>query len=461
MDSDFTNFIEFRISDDDMNAYLTLVSPSKVPEEEVIFNPDDICEYIEMMGVTKGFKKYVVEEMINKKVYNREVCVAKGLEPIDGQDGRFEYKIELNPSNKPKVREDGTVDYLNLDLIPSVGKGEIIAEYIPKIDGSPGYDVKGNKLNAKNGKELPPLIGTGFEVSEGGLLYTAAKEGKVEVNGNRLTVSDLYTIKGDVDLSTGNINYHGDLEIFGSIMAGMTVKVTGNVTVNGTVEAATVEATKDVLIRGGVLGGDRAYINAGGNLVAKFIERAHVISEDTVQAGTIHSSYVIANKQIIVDGPQGHIVGGRLKATNLILANNVGSLAEVRTEIEVGIDKNVYERQVYLVNESNRIKNDIDKIEKVIQLLDQKNDGEHTDGIKRKLIRSKIEKLSMFNRNKEEIDEIVEKIGMSHDARIEVKNFVYPGVEVRIDSYRLSILEENRNVVFLRRGEQIFTMKGL
>lgn len=459
MDTDFTDFIDFRISDDDMNAYLTLVTKPNNNGEEVIFDLNEICEYVEMMGVTKGLKKYIVEEMIKKKIYNKEVCIAMGLPPSDGQDGRYEFKINLNPSKKPKILEDGTVDYLNLDLIPSVGKGEVVAEYIPKTDGAPGYDIKGNKLPEKISKDLPPLTGKGFEISQGGLLYIALQDGKVEVNGNKLIISDLYTIRGDVDISTGNINYHGDLEIYGSIRSGMTVKVTGNITVNGTVEAATLEATKDILIKGGVIGGDRAYINAGGCLVAKFIDRAHVIAGDTVHSGTIHSSYVIANKQIVIDGKKGHIIGGRLKATNFISATNIGSLAEVRTEIEVGIDRNVYERQVYLVNESKRIKEDIDKIEKVIFLLDQKNDGEHTDSVKRKLIRSKIEKLSMFNRNKEEIEEIVERIGMSQDAKVEVKNFIYPGATIMIDSYRLSITEENKNVVFLRRGEKIYTMK--
>ena len=460
MDSDFSNLIEFRISDDDMHAYLTLDSPSNDPDVTVTPNIDDICEYIEMMGVTKGLRKYIIEEMIKNKKYNKETCVAEGLPPIDGKDGYYDFKINLNPSKQPKILPNGSVDFLNLDLIPSVGKGELIAEYIPKSEGASGYDIKGNNIPAKLGKELPPLIGTGFEVSEGGILYTASRDGKVELVGNRLTVTDLYTIRGDVDFSTGNINYHGDLEINGSIRSGMSVRVTGSLNVHGTIEAANVEVTKDILIKGGIIGSGRAYVNAGGSIIVKFIENAHVIAEDTVHSGAILSSYVLANKKIVVEGKLGNVVGGKLKATNLIEVTNIGSLSESKTEIEVGIDRFVYERQAYLVNESNRVKEEVEKIEQVINLLDGKSTNNNSEAIRHKLIKTKLDKLALMTRNKQEIDEIVERINMSQDAKIEVSNYIYPGVLICIDSYHLPITGVYRNVMFLRRGEQIFTVKA-
>ena len=283
---------------------------------------------------------------------------------------------------------------------------------------------------------------------------------KVELVGNRLTVTDLYTIRGDVDFSTGNINYHGDLEINGSIRSGMSVRVTGSLNVHGTVEAANVEVTKDILIKGGIIGSGRAYVNSGGSIIVKFIENAHVIAEDTVHSGAILSSYVLANKKIVVEGKLGNVVGGKLKATNLIEVTNIGSLSESKTEIEVGIDRFVYERQAYLVNESNRVREEVEKIEQVVNLLDVKSTNNNAEAIRHKLIKTKLDKLALLTRNKQEIDEIVERINMSQDAKIEVSNYIYPGVLICIDSYHLPITGVYRNVMFLRRGEQIFTVKA-
>ena len=52
-----------------------------------------------------------------------------------------------------------------------------------------------------------------------------------------------------VDLTTGNINFEGSLQVRGDISATMEVRVTGDVVVNGTMEAALVEAGGNVTVR--------------------------------------------------------------------------------------------------------------------------------------------------------------------------------------------------------------------
>ena len=456
MESNFSKYVRFRLSADDMYAYLTLISPFS-PQEEDIFLLDDIVEYIEMMGVTKGIKKNVIQDIISLKKYDEEFCVAKGLPSKDGRDGYFEFKVNLNKNKNLGFLKDDSIDYSNIDLTPSIKKGEVIATYISKTDGEDGFDIKGNILNAKKSKDLPKLTGTGFQIIDDGKTYIASKDGKIELHENKLEISDMYTIKGDVDESTGNIFYNGDLEILGNVKSGMKVKVSGNLLVVGKVEASHLESTKAILIKGGVMGGDRAFISAGGNVLASFIERAHVISDQTVRAGSILLSYVYANKGIIVDGKKGSIVGGQLKATNIISATNIGSLSETKTEITVGLDKFLYERQVYLVNETKRIKKDIEKIDEVILILDKDLSIRNGPEIKRKLTRAKLEKLSMLSRNKLEIDEITEKISTSHDAKVEVKSYVYPGVIISVDSYKLDVEKEDKSVDFIRRGDKVLS----
>ena len=49
-------------------------------------------------------------------------------------------------------------------------------------------------------------------------------------------------IPANVDFSTGDINFLGDVCIHGDICSGFTVRAIGNITVGGVVEACTVEA---------------------------------------------------------------------------------------------------------------------------------------------------------------------------------------------------------------------------
>ena len=189
-----------------------------------------------------------------------------------------------------------------------------MAEYIPKKEGVNGYDVFGKTLLAAKCIDIAPLRGKGFRVSDDGKKYYALFNGKIELNMNVMNISPTYVIPGDVDLSTGNIDFKGDLEIMGSIKAGMHVKATGNITVNKLVEAAYVEAGKDVLVRGGILGGGKAVIQAGNNVYGLFIENATIKANNTVQADSIVNCDVTAFSDINIFGRTSAIIGGHLKA---------------------------------------------------------------------------------------------------------------------------------------------------
>lgn len=45
-------------------------------------------------------------------------------------------------SVKPKIREDGTVDYWSMNLIEVVREGQEIAKYHPAVEAKAGVDVK-------------------------------------------------------------------------------------------------------------------------------------------------------------------------------------------------------------------------------------------------------------------------------------------------------------------------------
>lgn len=194
--------------------------------------------------------------MLREKQFAKEVVVAKGKEPIDGEDAHFCYyfKKEVNP--KPKVLADGTVDYKNMELFEFIKKDTLVAEYFPATAGTFGYDVTGQMISPKHGKELPALRVIGVRVSEDKKKYYADIDGIIEWHEgeNKLEIRNLYTVPGNVDAATGNIRFNGDVNIMGNVTSGFSVQAAGNIVIDGHCEASQIEAGGDVIIRKGCQG---------------------------------------------------------------------------------------------------------------------------------------------------------------------------------------------------------------
>lgn len=454
MAEDIGRYVTVLVSDDKMSVDLFLSSV----EDPTIYDVDTIIEYLKKEEqITMGIRPSVIMNMINERIYEKMVTVALGCKPIDGENGHYEFMFNTKPSKKPKLLDDGSVDYYNLSLIETVGEGQLVAKYIPKKDGTDGYDVYGKIIPAAKSKDIAPLRGKGFRISEDGMEYYALLNGKIELTMNVLNILPTYVIPGDVDLSTGNIDFRGDLEIMGSIKAGMSVKATGNITVNKLVEAAYVEAGKDVLVRGGILGGGKAVIQAGCNVYGLFIENATIKANNTVQADSIVNCEVTAFSDINIFGRTSAIVGGRLKANRTIRTRKIGSEVGVTTELIVGIEPDVQNTYKKMVSDLEEMQEDLDKIEKTIELLVHKQDAD--ENLRIQLVRTKIERSAEISKQRELCAELQKRIEIGKYAEIIAEEIVYPGAVIRIDGLMTHVNDEYSEIMFLRKGDKILTKR--
>ena len=71
---------------------------------------------------------------------------------------------------------------------------------------------------------------------------------------------------------------------------------------------------------------------------------------------------------IVIKGKHGSLLGGSIKAQNSITAQSIGSVVNVRMNIEVGIAPAKLERMQHLTHELRRIEEEIDKFEKKTSL---------------------------------------------------------------------------------------------
>ena len=67
-------------------------------------------------------------------------------------------------------------------------------------------------------------------------------------------------IDGNVDYAVGSINYVGDVHVHGDVLSGFSIQAMGDITVDGVVEACTIEAGGDLVVAKGIAGSDQAII---------------------------------------------------------------------------------------------------------------------------------------------------------------------------------------------------------
>ncbi len=454
MEKDIKKLIDIDISEDMMSVAVCLM-PADDSDKD-FFTVEDIIKALTENGVVAGVDQNEINRMIKDKIYGQYIVVASGMPVREGSDGRYDFKFDPDPSGKPKLLENGSVDYFNLNLINSVEVGTLLAEYIPKDEGNKGINVKGQVLYPKKVKDLPPLRGSGFSAGDDNKYY-AAIAGKVELNMGQLQVFPICTITSDVDLSTGNVDFKGDLEILGTIKAGMIVKATGNITVNKRIEAATVSAGKELLVRGGILGGGKAEISAVGNVFAQFIENANVSSGGSIQSDAIVNSNITAYKDVNIFGKNSTIVGGSLKANRRVRAKYLGSDACVKTVIEVGVDSRVNATLKDLYEELDNEQKELEKVERAISLYkDRKSEDAK---LYMQLVRTKIEKSATIQRLRSLYDQIRNRVEIGKYAEVIVEKRVYPGVRLMIDGKPSIIENEYEEIVFKRKGDKILSKR--
>lgn len=450
--TELKKYIQIQINEDETECKLCL-DMADTPDFYIL---EDIIDFLKESGIVYGINENIISKMIGEKIYERFVVVANGKKMVDGKNGYYMYTFNTSPNKKPKLREDGSVDYLNLNLFQSVSEGELLARYISKVDGSDGCTVKGKVLKAAVAKNLPPLRGKGFTISEDCMEYYAAYDGKVDASNGIINVTKVSTIPGNVDLNTGNLDVRGDLEIMGNVIAGMSIKATGNITINGVVEASYITAGKNILIKRGILGGGRAKIEAGGNIFAQFIENSSIYSGDCVQANSVVNSIVTAYNDINIYGKTSSIVGGSLKANRMVRTKCIGSVGQVLTRISVGVENSI---EATLKLKETKLQEEIEelqKIEKAMKLLNA-NKQQADKEMLLLLTRSKIEKNASIAELKRDIENIRMRIELAKSAEVVAEEMAYQGTIISIDGVILKLHNDYEKIVFIRRKDKILT----
>ncbi|MBQ8971038.1 MAG: DUF342 domain-containing protein, partial [Lachnospiraceae bacterium] len=357
------------VAEDEMSASARFYAAS---EEGHALTKEEIIDDLKYRGIVFGIDEEAIDSYLNDRDYCRTYVLAKGKEVTQGTDGAIEYLFNTNPDTRPKMNEDGSVDFFNLNIINSCGAGDVLARLSPAVPGEDGTDIYGKFVLPR--EVFTPSFKAGgahTEISEDGTELRSTVNGNVSLFEDTVFVKDVYEVK-DVDTSTGNIDYKGDVLISGNVLGGFSVKATGTVEVKGVVEGARIEAGEDIIIGRGMNGMGKGTLIAGRNIVAKFFENASITAGGYVRSEAIINSEVSAKTDIEVNGKKGNITGGTALAGGIIEAKTLGSEMGIETRIEVGSDPTLKARVLTLEGDISRLKKAIDQINPVLVAYTQR-----------------------------------------------------------------------------------------
>jgi len=432
------------VAKDELEAYLSLTAPYG----GVAVSKDQIRAGLRDKGVVFGIRNDVIEAEINKPTGEKRV-VAMGKAPEPGDDAKLVSQVSPAGDKRPRLRSDGTVELRELGGFVNVREGDVLMIRVPAKPGVAGTNVMGQVIPARSGANADfavGLVGAMVDPRDPNRLL-ATLPGMPRVLENGVWVDQNLDIK-DVDLSTGNVYFEGDIQISGDVKVGMRVVASGTVTIGGMVEAGQIEAGGDIIITHGVIGHgeviqsdgelnpNAALLKARGSVKARFFNNAYIDAGGDVDAAEmIAHSVVLANGQVTVgmeNAKKGHIMGGRIRAKDRVYAQVLGSAANVKTHIEVGADPVAaarFDELMLLIQKRG------DEIEKLSQLTAQLQDQPRPErpDLPIKIARAREKAQAELTTLAQELETLQKKIQDTLGAQIVVTKKAFSGVQVLVN----------------------------
>ncbi|MBN2036949.1 MAG: DUF342 domain-containing protein [Chitinispirillaceae bacterium] len=440
-DSEIEQYIQYSLTNDRVTLSL---SPAAV-STGVHFTEKKLLHFLKRKGVRHGIQHEVLKKICTEQLFKTSFEVALATQPVQGEDATLEFLVSISPDARPQVREDGKVDYREIKSFTSVAAKQVIARKKPATQGKAGIAITGEPLPATPGKDLQMPAGRNTSVSEDGNELVATASGIIYTDGAIINVIELLDIQKDVDFSTGNIKYSGDVVVHGNVLPGFAIEAEGSIHIKGEVEAARVfSRNSEVHIERGIIGKDETVISAKKSIQVAFAQDATIVTE-----GTLIVEKYLLNCQTTCYSLQtrdnhGSIMGGVTRAEKFITAGNIGSAKGIKTTV-VLFDKErvlLEEKLKELVELDKKLAEEIEPIEKQLKTKSAMLKKFHGEATGRQLAEVK-KWIDAYNASNTKIKYVHQKMEetrqkidatstKSRDGFIKVANNAYQGCELQL-----------------------------
>lgn len=449
--------VEISLADDGQKAFLDY----RPPLGGAHISREQLEQKLQEEGIVHGILAEELEKIPGAPAPLDNFLIARGTDPVQGKDGFLEYHFRKEEREfKGQLREDGSVDHYELDLINNVQKGDPVITLKPPVPGKPGKTVTGKEIAPDKNKEAVLPRGKNVEVSEDGQQLLAGLDGQVIEEGpGRISVLPVHQVRGDVDLSTGNIKFLGAVIVDGNVTDGFKVEAEGEVEVRGSVSGGTIISRGRVLIRKGYVGKGKGQIKSGEDVQVKFVENGNIEARgDVIIGDAIMHSQVSTGGKIVVKG-RGLISGGSIMAGLNVEASVIGSSLATRTEVIVGVDPEIREKYQQKLKDSQELSDNLNKIKKAVSLLEKAAEknllSEERQEQLQQLLQTRAHLEKELKRVEQEKEDLQEKIMTSRQGSVKVHQTLHPGVTIDIAGTRHKVPEKRGRTMLVLSGGDI------
>lgn len=457
---DFDSSMNIEVSEDEMKCFIHF-HPPRFSGRHLEY--DEVIDGLKRSGVIAGIRHEKIREYLENMDYALPLLAAEGTKARNGSDAFVDYKVRVDKGDLSfKEDEKGNVDFREKEVLENAVIGQLLAVKVPAEEGVTGRTVRNRILPARAGKDIKLQHGKGTILSEDGNELTAEINGQVVYKAGKISIEEVFYVKGDVSLETGNIVFLGSVIIGGGVQDNFSVKAAGNVEVRGIVQKAYIESEGDIVIRGGIVGRDEARIEStGGSVIAKFVQSTNIFAEkDVIVPEGIMHSRVDAGGGIFCTGRRAKIMGGRIRAGKEVNARFLGGEASTKTEIRVGIHPKVLQQLDDLDAAMKSVEDEINQLKPNLSTLTNQKRVSRLSEEKQKLfddltvqndrLAARMNELKMEH---EELDGYINML--EHKGKICAEKSAFPGVEIFIKDKNFRIRDEYKNIKFALEGGEI------
>lgn len=404
---------------------------------------EDIRTELSNRGIVAGIDEYAYKRAVKNQVYDTPVRVASAVLPVKGENGSITFRFDKEHKLKPHQNEFGIANYRELDSIIAIHKNDIIADIFLPGEGTPGKNIFGEPIPAIPGDPPKITLGKNTLVTTDGTKVVAACDGHIIFGQGSFQVEEAVTIKTDLDLSVGNINFFGDVHVKGNVMEGFSINAGKNVKVDGSVFGGTITAGGDVTIAGGCI---NSKVTCDGKADIGFCENTEIFAKGDVVSKQFAFCNVFCYGGTATKGPHGVISGGTITSMHDVKAGTIGSEKYTPTSVNIGDGSVLHMRKREAeadLAESMRI---YDLAIKNLTFLKQRKSvqGQLTEAQQKQFRIETQNKLHHSIRKKELqelIDELEEDSKNRENLSVSCTGMIYPGVKFSINFLTLDIVE--------------------
>jgi len=331
---------------------LRLVACKRGMELRISAIPYALGKFLAPARLPEIFARLSIAGMIDQEALNQfcqdinlgevreSVVVVRGKDPENGEDQKVKFYAKPSSTGAPATEAfDDQKDYHNLNLFENVKKNQLLAEVIPATEGISGRTVLGEYVEAVPGEVFKQQMRGESNVfaDSSGLKFYAKVDGRIIYDRSRkvLSVSDVYIIKGNVDYTTGDIDFIGGVEVFGDVTDTYNIKAGKWIKIHKHVGNCKLESGGDIEMHGmdSVEGGS---IRSKGDVKCKYIHSVNVESEGNIIIATEAVNCQLHSEKSIL-ARTGAIIGGEAVALKGFEVQSIGSDANVKTHLISGV----------------------------------------------------------------------------------------------------------------------------